>query len=231
MFSMTWSRAFTVGLPFAFLGTLQIAPYLLVQEQTIAGAKATAKAHELRTEMLGELPPAWQISSTKQTTRNESHSEGHFSTTFEIAHSNGAWKARLSLDYPFVTGWHHLTGCYTVAGWQCVSEEVVEVGSYSDWPFVKAKLRNVEGDEATLFFSLFNESATGLKPPAGELALAIWQRFEKTKSIDSLPTYFQVQLFTPGAHDAKSDKELLELFLLSREQVRRFVTSGPGRAD
>lgn len=221
-------RPLLLGLPFALLGVLQIAPYLVSRAQTAAGVAATERAHQLDEQTLGQLPPGWQILSTDRVNREENHSEGHYSTTFDLKHDRMPSDVRLSFDYPFVTGWHHLTGCYTFAGWQCTREEIINVNEAADWPYVSVRLRSIDGDNATLFFSLFDAEGVGIAPPKGELALKLWERLGKTNVMAQLPSYFQVQVFSPGEHTPEQEAQLLELFLESRETIRA-ATAGIGK--
>ncbi|TWU25792.1 exosortase U [Bythopirellula polymerisocia] len=213
-----------IGIPFALLGALQIAPYLVSRQQSAVGIAAIERAHEIDEKTLGELPLGWQVTATERINREENHSEGHYSTTFDLRQSGSPTQVRLSFDYPFMHGWHHLTGCYTMAGWECSNERVVTNEVRSDWPYVRTILRDKEGREAMLFFCIFDAQGTPLAPPSGDLRFALWQRIMKTEVTSSLPTYFQVQLFTAAVGgNSDTETELLQLFQETREKIRTFV--------
>jgi len=221
---MPWKMATYVSVPFVLLGVLQASPFLIAQQQARDGIAATESAHRVGKGDLVKLAEGWRVRDVSRVNRSQNASEGHYSTTFTIVRDKSEVSCKLSLDYPFIFGWHYLTSCYTLSGWICQSEVVIVPHNDSNWGYTKVFYRNSSGADAILFYSLFDAEGNGVAPPDGTLARQLWQRMGKTKVLSTRPTYFQVQLFTPISSRSAVDEESLEqLFLKCREDLRRSV--------
>lgn len=223
-------RATLIGLPFALLGVLQTAQTLAVLKQSEKGTAATRIAGSLESAGLLRLPNGWKIISVERVERARNDPNGQFSVVYRIQHTPTSTIVQVSLDYPFMLGWHHLTECYIASGWSCASEKIATQTGNTKWPYVMSTLTNVENEQATLHFCLFDEDGNEIIPPQHRLATHWWRRLFKNDFIDSFnasaTTYFQVQLFAAKNREKQVDEEtLLQLFETIRETMRKKIGS------
>ncbi len=161
--------------PACFSLPVAIAFGLLVLAQTawLAPTKFNAKsdtelvdrAQNLAFDRLSANFTKWEKQSTDKSVRDRSSPFGRYSirTTFNA----GAQATSLELDYPFF-GWHNLTNCYALRGWDLKENSVQEThlpGQQSGDTVEQTLSRGVD-ERAFLLYSLHDSGGRILKRPA-----------------------------------------------------------------
>jgi hypothetical protein len=121
--------------------------------------------------------------------------------------------ASLALDYPF-QGYHDVTLCYTLRGWDVVERESrFGQGTNASPPYAEVRMQNHVGMHGRLWFSVVDEHGRWLPGPGLNRGLkhSVLQRF-KLASLNDAVTY-QVQVLSTGFNPARPAE---------RDQVRQF---------
>jgi len=144
-----------------------------------------------------------------------------------------------SLDQTF-PGWHELTTCYKIAGWQFYGEQArVKQSpegeeSVEKWPYIKAHFVNSTGQHGFLLFSLFDRFGEPFDAPSswGNLS-SFFLRVRNRLSHRIRARLFhgegyQVQIFvrTNQPLEAEEEQQLIDNYLVFRETIRSQFVDG-----
>jgi hypothetical protein len=117
----------------------------------------------------------------------------------------------LSCDFPFVGGWHELSGCYKGIGWQ-VHDRTVEVRQGDkDKPYDLALLTMTKPDgrsSLVAFCGCTSDGAT-LEAPALTLIESFWNAFARREAYADARQSYQVQVLTERSDEiSDADREV-----------------------
>ncbi|MDA1015973.1 MAG: exosortase U [Planctomycetota bacterium] len=175
----TWCFAFAV----AIFGGLQFAVMALHPELDTGGHEKSYLAiyEQLDAETLPDNANNWKRLKYKVEHRDWDNTLGKCSQIWNYASEKG--QAHVALDYPFV-GDHDLSICYSNHGWQVAREtRYATTPDGADNPYVEVQLKNATGDNAVLFYSLFDEQGHAMTPPTGQFWRDLIYRVERSPLI------------------------------------------------
>jgi exosortase len=217
------SRLFIAAtFPALVLGTLQL-PAVVVRWQESNLEQGAIQLPELGGEFVAKPAAAWQDEGFELVRRDRGSAFGERSQTWTFEHRDA--RAIVSLDYPFV-GWHELTECYQMQGWQVESRRIEEG---SGLPLVEVELSDPRTREfGLLLFCLVDHQGMPLSPRrhgeldefSDRLSTRARRFFDLgARRLDESVTY-QWQLHLAAYH-RPSEQERADLRRTLREAVTR----------
>jgi hypothetical protein len=161
--------------------------------------------------------------------RDEFSDFGRYSSIYEFKDQAGTVYL-VSCDFPFATGWHDLTICYTGVGWSLSKYPNVTAATGSNeasWKYAEADFTRPDGNVALVVYSVFDETGRGLNPPSHSIFDDIWRSLEKQYRHSRTEKQFQIQVFTTAEGNITDAQRATarKLLFLAREQFREFISS------
>ncbi len=208
--SPAWARAAAGA--FALLGLAGLG--LGWAHHQYSGARAGVPKSALRAGATFAMPEqigAWKRLTTEVPPLQKVETMGVFSQVWH--YRKGDMLASLALDYPF-QGYHDVTLCYTLRGWDLVERRSrVGGGTNASPSFAEARMQNHVGLHGALWFSAVDEHGRWLASPGPNpsLAKSILRRL-KLDPVNASITY-QMQVLSTGFNPLRPDE---------REQVGQF---------
>ncbi len=218
---LTWS------MPFLFLGIIQL--IWLPSSETAEAAQALEQALALDDQSLPQRMGPWIRESFETVERESSSDFGKYSRTYRYRHElNEGVVATVSLDFPYLGGWHDLCMCYRNSGWT-IEDRAVESSADSQqggkWKYVVGDLEDASQGKACVSFAGFDASGEIAEPPGEAILFRPWFRLRRRLLRNLSPQLFQVQVFAAGNSPENQElrQELRQLLLESRAQFRDSV--------
>ena len=221
------STAITWSIPFLLLGLVQLV--WLPSSESPEASQALQQALALDDQSLPRKIGPW-IRDSFETVEREVYSDfGRNSKTYRYRHSEKeGLVATVSLDFPYLGGWHDLCMCYRNTGWT-IHERIVgssnDAQKGGDWKFVVGDLENPTQGKASISFAGFDASGETAEPAGEAVLFRPWFRLRRRLLHNISPQLFQVQVFTAGStsQNPQLKQELQQLLLDSREEFRNRV--------
>lgn len=179
-----------------------------------SGAQAAVPKSALRAGATFAMPEqigGWKRLTTEVPPLQKVETMGVFSQVWH--YRKGDTLASLALDYPF-QGYHDVTLCYTLRGWDLVERRSrVGGGTNASPSFAEARMQNHVGLHGALWFSAVDEHGRWLAGPGlnPSLAKSILRRLKLDRVNDSIT--YQMQVLSTGFNPLRPDE---------REQVGQF---------
>ena len=150
---------------------------------------------------------------------------GEYSKLFTYRNSVTNQQATISVDYPFLRGWHELTSCYRGAGWEMTDRGVRAAKSgdgKQNWNYVQAEFEKPGGEFGFLTYTFIDSLGNRISPPVDELWEKLIERVRRRGPYSLGSRYFQLQAWTAGSGqiDDAGKAAVQELFLICRERFR-----------
>ncbi len=220
---MAWS------MPFLFLGIVQL--IWMPSSETAEAAQALQQALALDNQSLPRTIGPWIRESFEAVEREVYSDFGKHSRTYQYRHKlNEGVTATVSLDFPYLGGWHDLCMCYRNAGWT-IHDRVIESSNDSelgsDWKFVVGDLEDPAKRRANVSFAGFDAQGETAEPASDAVLFRPWFRLRRRLLLNLSPQLFQVQVFASGntSVDQELKRELQQLLLESRAKFRELVAA------
>jgi len=169
----------------------------------------------------------WQRKSYETSHRDISSIYGEFSRTW--TYDRDTRPAIVSFDFPFL-GWHQLTNCYALQGWEVEARDTVPLSGDEDEPGLEMEtfeLTREGGERAWLLLTHFDHQGQPLSPPdQGLLSASTWQdrtAARLSKALNSLGverTTYQLQLFLPGRATAEERRQAQNLLRQAQRHLQ-----------
>ncbi|MAT70892.1 MAG: hypothetical protein CMJ58_15360 [Planctomycetaceae bacterium] len=220
-----WRGVLVASALFLALGVAQFlwAPSVDTAQARAAIDRALALAAE---DLPAQLGP-WQQINFEAVERDAFSDFGKYSRAYIYRHaSRPQLVATVSLDFPYIGGWHDLCVCYRNGGWNPEERLVTEAGKGEhDWPYVDARLASDERGDAVVLFAGFDVSGAAAEPPSDAVLFRPWFRLRRRLLHELAPQLFQVQVFAAGpvVDDPDVRNDLTALFQAARPQLRQHV--------
>jgi hypothetical protein len=221
------STAVTWSIPFLLLGLVQLV--WLPSSETAEASQALQQALALDDQSLPRKIGPWVRESFETVEREVFSDFGRNSKTYRYRHQEKEGVvATVSLDFPYLGGWHDLCMCYRNSGWT-ISDRAVESSDDAqkggDWKFVVGNLEDPTQGKASISFAGFDASGETAEPASEAVLFRPWFRLRRRLLRNISPQLFQVQVFTVGstAKDAELTQELQQLLLDARVEFRNRV--------
>jgi exosortase len=213
------------GVLFLLLGVLQVV--WVPSPNTAQASAAVDRALAIDDSAMPRAIGPWEFISFEETEREAYSDFGKYSRAFRYRHTTKPGVvAFVSLDFPYLGGWHDLCMCYRGAGWETDDRNVTAADtSNPDWKYVDAQLTNPEQSAARVLFAGFDVSGEAAEPPSDAVLFRPWFRLRRRLLHQVAPQLFQVQVFTIGQSTGESDVEqdLQQLLFFVREKFREAV--------
>ncbi len=171
-----------------------------------------------------------------QENRHHNSEQGMHSRTYVYRGDDGAYV--VSLDFPFVSGWHEVSDCYVSAGWKPVERRVVTPSVAADkqsWPFVEATFSKAADGYGAVVFAEFDQYGEPLVPHEGWLGPRDSYFLNRNHYLQDRKTFqVQVWLASPAPIRDGQRRRAEELLLEVRERFRELAVSsadGEGSVD
>ncbi len=227
------STAIAWSVPFLLLGLVQL--IWMPSTDTPEAALALKQALALDDQSLpGKIGP-WIRESFEAVERDAYSDFGKYSRTYRYRHQHKEGvMATVSLDFPYMGGWHDLCMCYLNTGWT-VHDRVVGSSELSDqandWKFVVGDLENPAKEKAYVSFAGFDASGETAEPAGEAVLFRPWFRLRRRLLRNLSPQLFQIQVFAQvGLSEGQELKdELQQLLLETRADFRDRVAVTKGK--
>ncbi len=221
------STAITWSIPFLLLGLVQLV--WLPSSESPEASQALQQALALDGQSLPRKIGPW-IRDSFETIEREVFSDfGRNSKTYRYRHQQKEGiVASVSLDFPYLGGWHDLCMCYRNSGWT-ISDRAVgssdDTQKGGDWKFVVGSLEDPAKGKANVSFAGFDASGETAEPAGVAVLFRPWFRLRRRLLRNISPQLFQVQVFTVGSTSQNPElkQELQQLLLDAREEFRNRV--------
>lgn len=218
--SLRWGRLLTgsVGLAttlaatlaFASLGATQLAWLTAPEKAKLDFPDVDAFAAGLTGGAMPEEFLGMKLVATDLEQRDKSSVFGANSVIYEYEDKSGDIYL-LSCDFPFVGGWHELSGCYKGIGWQ-VHDRTVEVRQGdNDKPYDLALLTMTKPDGRSSLVAFCGCTSDGapLEAPALTLIESFWNAFARREAYADARQSYQVQVLTERSDEiSDADREV-----------------------
>ena len=211
-----------VGAAFLALGVVQLVWW--PSPNTAEASRAIAQALALEEEALPRRIGPWQREGFEAVERDAYSDFGRYSRSYTFRHANRPEvTANVSLDFPYLGGWHDLCMCYRGGGWATEERNIVS----DEWPYVDADLDRADG-RARVLFAGFDINGAVAEPPSDAVLFRPWFRLRRRLLHEVAPQLFQVQVFATGGsvEDQTIERDLKQLLVASRERLREQVATG-----
>lgn len=217
-----WPIAAAVS--FFVLGAIQAA--VLMDGTSVHSVEVVAHANTIDASVLPEKVGPWKRVDF-QLQEREAYSEfGKYSRSYTYEHSTTRDLAIVSLDYPYLGGWHDLCVCYRNAGWQVRRRDVLS-HLENGWKYVEGELEPPEGDRGLLLFAGFDGEGNPAEPASSFVMWRPWFRLRRRLYLNVSPQLFQVQLMIQS-RNALTDSvhtDVDKLFVVSRQRFRDYIAT------
>jgi exosortase len=205
-----WRRA--AGCAFALLGVADLGlGWVHYQDSKAPTALPKSGLRQGATFAMPEQIGSWKRLNTEVPPLQKVETRGVFSQVWH--YRRGDTLASLAIDYPF-RGYHDVTYCYTVRGWELLQERFRSgQKTNASPPFVEVRMQNHLGLHGALWFSVVDERGRWLPGPGLNPSLkeSIQERL-KIGSLNDSVTY-QLQVLSTGFNPLRP---------VEREQVQQF---------
>ncbi|NOZ39950.1 MAG: exosortase U [Planctomycetes bacterium] len=229
---LAWPRMSTAvawSIPFLILGIVQL--IWMPSSDTAGAAQALERALALDDQSLPRTLGPWIRDSFEAVERDAYSDFGKYSRTYRYRHQhNEGVIATVSLDFPYLGGWHDLCMCYLNAGWtihdrSIESREDPQRGG--NWKFVVGELEDSAMGRAFISFAGFDAQGMAAEPAGDAILFRPWFRLRRRLLLKVSPQLFQVQVFASGtsAEDQELRQDLQQLLFDSRVKFRNSVTA------
>ena len=225
---ITWCFAFAV----AILGGSQFCVMAMHPELDAGGHKKSYLAifEKLNAETLPDDFNDWRRMHYEVEHRDWDNTLGMCSQIWK--YSSGTGQAHVALDYPFV-GDHDLSICYSNQGWNVAKEtRHATTPNGAENPYVEVQLKNAAGDNAVLFYALFDEQGRATTPVGGRFWRDLIHRIERSplmaiahdqgvRSRSHRVRSYQFQVFLPTNHPLSDENrfKVRDQFLSYRDAI------------
>lgn len=122
---------------------------------------------------------AWEFQQFFPPINAEVDSSGEFWTTHAWTYASRKHSCVVAFDQLGLQEWHELTVCYEGRGWN-ISERVIHTPKDEGrgWPYVVAKMSNLDGRHGLVVFSVFWGSGAPMEAPSHRLAVGFTGRYD-----------------------------------------------------
>jgi exosortase len=200
------------GCAFAFLGCMQLGlGWLHYQASKVRPALAQPALREGAAFAMPEQIGDWKRLNTEVPPLQKVETMGVYSQIWH--YRRGETLASVALDYPF-QGYHDVTLCYTLRGWDLLKQQArLPASASAGPPFAEVQMLNHMGLHGALWFSAVDEQGrwvAGADPNPG-LGRTVLARFKKPSSRP--PVTYQMQVLVTGFNPLNlSDRQRSEQF-------------------
>jgi exosortase len=153
-----------VGVAFGLLAVAQTAWLVPTKFDTRSDAQLVERVEKLPFEKVAAVFSPWKVTGIERTVRDRLSPFGKYSIQagFELGDQVGS----VEIDYPFF-GWHNLTNCYSLRGWNVRSSTTLETNLPGQQPgdTVEQSLTRGVDDKAFLLYGVHDSSGRILKRP------------------------------------------------------------------
>ncbi len=215
------------AVPFLILGVVQL--IWLPSPNTAEAAQALQQALALDDQSLPQTVGPWILESFDTVEREVYSDFGKYSRNYRYRHNrNKEVVVTVSLDFPYLGGWHDLCVCYRNIGWT-LHDRVVEARADSPlkekWKYVVGDLEDPALGKAYVSFAGFDASGEAAEPASDAVLFRPWFRLRRKLLRNVAPQLFQVQVFAPmnTSEDSQLKQELRQLLLEARQVFRGHV--------
>ncbi|MEM9658639.1 MAG: exosortase U, partial [Planctomycetota bacterium] len=177
-----------------------------------------------------EIGP-WQRVSFETTEREALSDFGRYSRTYTYQHrEQPTLSVNVSLDFPYIGGWHDLCVCYRNTGWTINERSAatpVDEGD-EEWSYIEGDLEDPTGARALILFGGFTVNGDLASPPSKLVTWRPWFRLRRRMLEHVSPQLMQVQALAVGdfAEQPALKGEILDLFNEVRRRFRDHVVEG-----
>jgi exosortase len=153
-----------VGAAFGLLLLAQTAWLIPTKFDNRSDAELVQRAEKLQPDRLANTFANWEKTGTEKTVRERSSPFGKYSSL--VGFRTGDKAISLEMDYPFF-GWHNLTNCYALRGWDVKSTTTRETSLSDQQPgdTVEEILTRGVDDKGFLLYSIHDSGGRILKRP------------------------------------------------------------------
>ncbi len=218
------ATALAWSVPFLLLGLVQL--IWLPSSDTAESAQALEQALALDAQSLPQTLGPWIRESFESVEREVYSDFGKHSRTYRYRHKQKEGvTVTVSLDFPYLGGWHDLCMCYRNTGWT-IHERIIgaddDSSQGSDWKYVVGDLENPSLGRAYISFAGFDASGETAEPAGEAVLFRPWFRLRRRLLLNVAPQLFQVQVFAASnsAVDPELEQELQELLYETRVKFR-----------
>ena len=155
-------------------------------------------AQTIQEDLLPERLGGWQRIGFEDVQRDANDGFGEHSKLFTYRNSVTNQQATISVDYPFLRGWHELTFCYRGAGWKMTDRGVRDAKSgdgKQHWNYVQAEFEKPGGEFGFLTYTFIDSLGNRISPPVDELWEKLIERVRRRGPYSLGSRYFQLQAF------------------------------------
>jgi len=212
--------------PFLLLGIVQL--LWLPSTDTAEAREAIDHALALQEDFVPTKIGPWELDSFESVEREAYSDFGRHSRTYHFRHQQNNERVIVSLDFPYIGGWHDLCVCYRNAGWTIHDRLLQSRGDSSQeeaWQHVEGDLLDPAGDRAFVLFAGFDVQGIPATPTSDLVLYRSWFRMRRRLLYNLAPQLFQVQVFFQGdvsTHESMK-QELRELLFHVRQLFRDHV--------
>ena len=153
-----------VGLAFGLLAVTQAAWVVPTRFDTRSDAELVQRVEKLPFEKIEAVFSKWKATGIDKPVRDRLSPFGKYSTVAAFEFLDHV--ASVEIDYPFF-GWHNLTNCYSLRGWEVRSSATIETNLPGQPPgdTVEEVLTRGVDDRAFLLYSMHDSGGRILKRP------------------------------------------------------------------
>ena len=171
---------------------------------------------------------SWQQQSYQHEKRDSYDPNwGAASHIFEYTHAeNERLRLKFSVDYPFDTQWHELTGCYSSVGWLKTGRQVISPASNDTqpWNYVTGQFENA-GRFGYLAYTFVDANGDVLSPPASAFVERFMERLKRSGPNTVKPRLFQIQVWCESAApiSQRTAADVQQALLEFRKHVHDYI--------
>lgn len=228
----------TLAAMFAGLGALQFVALLGTGGARVLPEVTEALCGVLDRNTLAEQQSGFAMSSFAKRQRPAASQFGVHAAEWQ--YRMGEIDALVACDFPFV-GWNELEENYRAQGWEVVTRRVVVLLGKHDAhrvPMVEVSLRRVDGTQALLMYSLFDNQGRHITPPGtAGLSFSSWYRAINDRiqrrmtdfGVNFASCQIQLLLTGDGAMKSANREAATGLFVASRDRIVETLEVAGGR--
>ena len=193
-------------------------------------ASAVAHVEAMPADIIPQNAGVWTIEDYRMERRDEFDPNwGASSHIYQLAHrNNDRLRLLLTIDFPFETQWHELTGCYRSIGWLQTDRTVVPAqhNDGTDWNIVTGRFENA-GRFGYLAFCFVDADGQVISPSASTMWERLAHRFTRGRRA-AMPQLYQIQAFVDSRFplDTESIEQVHDALRILREPVQRYIAAG-----
>ncbi len=162
-----------------------------------------------------------ELQDIRYENRSASSRFGEYSVLFDYRTPEGKQYV-VSCDYPFNTGWHELSVCYSGIGWQVDERTVVQAEGAEPFSFAQLDLAKPDGRNALVSFTACYADGTPIEAPTNSLMDRLGRSLRRGQRAHELRQSVQMQILTETTVDiTASDRDISKRLL--DESRQRFV--------